>query len=95
MVKNLGNSQITMVQEYHDMLMFVSLYLIEVSVLFKILLRTRRYLEILKIISPPIQSFWFFGSEFEFKLRTILEYYDILGENSISRRLSGPLSRAQ
>ena len=84
-----------MAPEYHDMLMFLSLYLIEVSVLFKILLRTRRYLEILKIISPPIQSFWFFGSEFEFKLRTILEYYDILGENSISRRLSGPLSRAQ
>ena len=51
---------------------------------------------------PPVQSFWFFGSEFlvssgqtgEFKLRTILEYYDILGENSISE-FQSTLSRAR
>ena len=70
-----------MAPEYHDMLMFTTLSHFEASVLFRRCLCTHKNPEILS----PRQSFWFFGSEFEFKLRTILEYNDILGENIINR----------
>ena len=72
-----------MVLVYHNIIILSTLCLALASVLFRETSHTREFpenQENLEILSPPIQSFWLFKFRVsgQFKLRTILEYSDIL-----------------